>query len=89
MEVHKRFIKGENRGEILSTYKSGDSEFVEAIKFGENIYGMQGHPEDTFEEAQEVIKKYGKNNGSIILGMTRSFLLNKNNLIFENFINNL
>lgn len=89
LEVHKRFIKGDNRGGILSAYKSGNSEFVEAIKFGENIYGMQGHPEDTFEEAEKVIEKYGKNNGSIILGMTKSFLLNENNLIFENFINNL
>lgn len=89
LEVHKRFIKGDNRNEILSAYKSGNSEFIEAIKFGENIYGMQGHPEDTFEEAEKVIKKYGKNNGSIILGMTKSFLLNENNLIFKNFINNL
>jgi len=87
LEVHKRVITCKDSEKIFAlNVITGKPEI---IKFSKNKYGMQGHPEDTEREAEKVIGYYKAKFNLPERNRLRKadFLLNKTNLIFENFVN--
>jgi len=87
LEVHKKIIIPKKKSKILAfNIITGGAE---VIKFSKNIYGMQGHPEDTEEEATKIIRTYAKKYNLPERNRLRKtdFVLNRNDQIFKNFVN--